>query len=605
MSTTIHEAAEAAIRAGLSVIPVDPDTKRPLGAWAQWQQERPKDAGHINGARAIGLVGGIVSGGLMCIDIDAKYDLTGKLIDDYTKFIEALAPGLIDKLLQQWTHGKGLHLIYRTAKPLKSMKLAERPATEEELSKKPEHKEYTLIETKGEGGQFLIAPSPGYELIGEITDIKTISEDEQEILLNAARSFNQVKDNRSEYKTKDGGEIAFDDFNRSADVPAIMERNGWKVCGNRGDTVYFSRPGKVRGISASWNHIPGRLYVFTSSSEFDARHVYTPFAIIAILEYGGDFKAAARSLRAQGYGSKPQGANVQSEGVKLITGRTAAIESEAKASICRVNDFIERIDALHTEGYKRGLSTGWQVLDTFYTIVKGHLNIVTGIPGHGKSEFIDNLAVNLARLQNWKFAIFSPENYPFEIHFQKLAEKYINKAFFGPSGFTKEDIQKAKEFINEHFFFLALGDDGATVDALLNAVGQVKVDGFILDPWNECEHMRPMSMNESEYIGYTLMKVRRFSRMHDIATWIIAHPTKLKKDKETKKYDPPDLYDISGSAAWFNKADNGLVVFRHDEQTEIIIEKIKYRFYGKKGSAFLRFKSLSGIFEEVHEADNW
>ena len=60
------------------------------------------------------------------------------------------------------------------------------------------------------------------------------------------------------------------------------------------------------------------------------------------------------------------------------------------------DDFVDATLSLYRDGRQRGLSTGWPSLDEFMTIRPGELSVVTGIPGSGKSEFIDALAVNLA-----------------------------------------------------------------------------------------------------------------------------------------------------------------------------------------------------------------
>jgi twinkle protein len=60
----------------------------------------------------------------------------------------------------------------------------------------------------------------------------------------------------------------------------------------------------------------------------------------------------------------------------------------------------------------------------------GQFTVVTGWPGSGKSEWLDALLVNLTK-SGWKFAIFSPENQPTELHIAKLLEKIAGKAVRG------------------------------------------------------------------------------------------------------------------------------------------------------------------------------
>ena len=73
----------------------------------------------------------------------------------------------------------------------------------------------------------------------------------------------------------------------------------------RDGTTYWRRPGKDIGISATTNFGGADLlYVFSSSTEFEAEKSYNRFGAYAVLNHGGDFHAAARALAQQGYGQK-------------------------------------------------------------------------------------------------------------------------------------------------------------------------------------------------------------------------------------------------------------------------------------------------------------
>lgn len=91
-----------------------------------------------------------------------------------------------------------------------------------------------------------------------------------------------------------------DDYDQRHDIPSLLLRHGWSKVGQ----YAWRRPGKSHGVSATFNHIPNRLYVFTSSTGFEPNHVYRPWHVYALLEHGGDFSAAARALAGQGYGER-------------------------------------------------------------------------------------------------------------------------------------------------------------------------------------------------------------------------------------------------------------------------------------------------------------
>ena len=274
--------------------------------------------------------------------------------------------------------------------------------------------------------------------------------------------------------------------------------------------------------------------------------------------------------------------------------------------IFEVSDFEDQIDALYDQkGPGRGESTGWTSLDRHYTVRPGEMTIVTGVPGHGKSENLDAIAVNLGLTNDWRFAIFSPENQPLERHFAKIAEKIIGKPFF--EGVTprmnRNELGRAKRIVRRYFSFIKPREDQLTVDGILELAKLVilrkGVTGLIIDPWNEIDHIRPASMTETEYISSALTKIRRFARDYSLHIWLVAHPTKLKKD-DSGNYPVPTPYDISGSAAWRNKADNCISVYRHldSNAVEIHVQKIRFKEVGQLGMVTLYYDHVTGRYRE-------
>jgi twinkle protein len=74
--------------------------------------------------------------------------------------------------------------------------------------------------------------------------------------------------------------------------------------------------------------------------------------------------------------------------------------------------------------------------------------------------------------------------------------------------------------------------------------------------------------------------------------FLIAHPKKM----QTKEGQPdvPTLYDISGSAHFYNKTDNGITVYRNaGDGVEIFIQKIRFQEYVGKPS----FKPCVFVYE--------
>lgn len=238
------------------------------------------------------------------------------------------------------TPSGGLHLLYRCEAAVDgNTKLARRPARLDELAVAPADRIKVLIETRGEGGYVITAPSNGgvhpsggawTMLAGDFESIATISAVEREALLDLAKSLDEMPrvPDREPAGGKRSVERPGDDFNARARWPDILE--GWTCLFTASDgNQHWRRPGKGIGTSATINEGgEGVLYVFTSSTEFDSPRAYSKFGAYAALHHVGDHKAAAAELRRQGYGSQPEAAGVATPAVELEEEREPPTSSE-------------------------------------------------------------------------------------------------------------------------------------------------------------------------------------------------------------------------------------------------------------------------------------
>lgn len=283
--------------------------------------------------------------------------------------------------------------------------------------------------------------------------------------------------------------------------------------------------------------------------------------------------------------------------------------------IFEASDVYERIDTLYYYGLPRGALTGWPTLDEHYTVKEGQWTLVTGIPGHGKSNFLDAMLVNVAEHQKWRFGMFSPENQPIERHFANLMEKYADAPFsFGPTErMSVEQRDQAKLWVNEHFYVILPDDEEGnwSIDGILALakalVFRKGIKGLVIDPWNELDHTRQSGLSETEHVSQALTKIRQFARSHGVHIWVVAHPAKLYKDADGK-YPVPTPYDVAGSAHWNNKADNALSVWRNrggkdEEVSDVHIQKIRFKEVGRVGRVSLRYDKRTGRFiDDIDQA---
>ncbi len=278
------------------------------------------------------------------------------------------------------------------------------------------------------------------------------------------------------------------------------------------------------------------------------------------------------------------------------------------SGIYRVHDMVEELTQIRVNGLDTGSSTGWTEMDALYRVKRGMMTIVTGIPSSGKSEFVDAILVNLANTEGWRFAVFSPENFPISLHVIKLAEKYIGKQYknplFNSLNMTQIEAADAFDFVGDHFTWIYPDDEKEKINLktiLAKALiikEQTGIDGLVIDPWNELEHDRS-GKSETDHISECLSMIRRFARKHNIHVWVIAHPQKMTKNKDGA-YDIPTPYDISGSAHWRNKADFCLCVHRENltvNKVDVCIQKVKFKHLGKVGKLRFDYEWYSGRFE--------
>jgi twinkle protein len=277
--------------------------------------------------------------------------------------------------------------------------------------------------------------------------------------------------------------------------------------------------------------------------------------------------------------------------------------------VFKVSDFEKEIDTLWEFGLQPGKTIDIPELDELITWETKRLCVWTGIPGSGKSEVLDLVNVKLNLEHGWKCAYWSPENFPISYHYAKLSEKILGTKFNKSKTDSASHIQ-GKEYIDDNFFWVAPEKDYTLDNILKKAEFLVRSKGikvFVLDPFNKIE-------NEVEYKqqGKLLDKMLHFAKHNDVLFHLVAHPKKLVKE-QSGKYPVPTMYDISGSADFWNKTDYGIAVYR--EQNELglfenfggaIIQKVKFKHLGKQGEWNWKYNYNNGRFEEkIGTIEGW
>jgi hypothetical protein len=362
--------ARAFEAASFSVVPVRADgSKAPAAFWKKHQTER---AGRdlvdewFTGNRfdGLGVICGAVSGGLEMIELEGRAVAEG--------YLPKLTAALADHgLAEVWTRiitgyldsspSGGLHTLVKVDGVVrKNTKLARRPSTPDELEAwkakeqlkvdneqdpvkqqrqqasldnvtRGEQVPQVLIETRGEGGFVVTAPSGGRShpsgkawamICGGIDTIATITSDERDALFAVASLLDEMPappaPPRPPRPRQAGDSLGDelrpgDDFAAKVDWADILDPHGITIVARYGNGYTLRRAGKSFGISGTigTRGDGDNLYMFSTSTLFEAETPYTKFGAYALLEHGGDHAAAARALRAEGYGSPRKQADSQ------------------------------------------------------------------------------------------------------------------------------------------------------------------------------------------------------------------------------------------------------------------------------------------------------
>lgn len=269
--------------------------------------------------------------------------------------------------------------------------------------------------------------------------------------------------------------------------------------------------------------------------------------------------------------------------------------------ISTAETYQDRLNDIFSQGTGKGFSTGYSSLDEIYTVAPAQMTVVTGYPSSGKSNFVDQIMVNLARGSDWKFAICSFENQP-ETHIARLMEIYMGKRFFeGQDRMTEAEKNKAFKWVNEHFVFIDHGgEEPSTLDSILErmkvTVKRWGIRGIVIDPYNYID-MNRKEMSETDAISQMLSKVQKFIKSNDVHCWFVAHPAKMTRSGNDQPR--PDGMAISGSMAWWAKTDCGVTVHRGEGVVvEIAVWKCRYRWVGTQGETTLLYNKIAGTYSE-------
>jgi|GEM_PF-136572 len=245
-----------------------------------------------------------------------------------------------------------------------------------------------------------------------------------------------------------------------------------------------------------------------------------------------------------------------------------------------INDF--------RNGVQMGHTTRFGTMDEYFRWKTGDINLWVGYGNHGKSTCMMQLMLTKSIYDGWKWAVFSPENFPANDFFNDMIEMYVGKWI---GNMTEQEYSEGCDFLNEHIFYVYPDNEHDIVsihEKFRYLVLKYGVDGVVLDPFNQLDHLQKNFEREDMYISRVLKDIKRFALSNGVVYNIVAHP-KTPKYNEDRSLPVVDMYDVAGGAMWGNKVDQIISYYRphfhtdkNDPNVEIHIQKLKRKRTGGK-----------------------
>ena len=236
---------------------------------------------------------------------------------------------------------------------------------------------------------------------------------------------------------------------------------------------------------------------------------------------------------------------------------------------------------------------------------------ITGIPTHGKTEFLDQCLLDLARLHGHESMIAGFEQTP-EEHVIKLSRKLIGLDITDKTWWRDGNVptyKQAYNFITGKIRHVDVTKIGGNVNEILeicakhikerrDAGGDPKY--LVIDPYNMLSIKGKFSGHEK--VEEILRRLTHFSHQMGVMAILVAHPFKMKVDDATGEYAVPDFYSVKGSSAFYEMSYHGLVVYRNADSVMVRVLKVKQNNLGERGGeAHFKYDRNSGRYQPIDE----
>jgi len=313
-------------------------------------------------------------------------------------------------------------------------------------------------------------------------------------------------------------------------------------------------------------------------------------------------------------------------------------ESPAR-DVIYLKDIREAMVQSYIKGDAKGETTYFNSIDPHWRWKLGEVNIMHGIPNHGKTTLMLQLMLIKSFKEGTKWGIFSPEQNPPIDFYKDLIHMYVGQSteHYHPNQMTLAEYNRGIDFMMEHFYFVYPKDDTPTPryinDRFEELIIKHDIKGCMTDPFNQLDNdWASAGGRDDQYIGVYLSKEKRFALDHNIYKIIVCHPKgNIEKVTDRNQTDDlmnagnhqlPDQYNLAGGAMWSNKVDNLLATyqpyylsrlrarrtqgneahfdtFRHPGLVQFVSQKIKkQKLIGRPGTANLIYNIETARYHE-------
>jgi len=291
------------------------------------------------------------------------------------------------------------------------------------------------------------------------------------------------------------------------------------------------------------------------------------------------------------------------EGVESVKKRILEAKECPLNNVVTLNDVRNELRDFYLNGSKSGFKIGLDGFDDIFSTYTKQFIVVTGIPTHGKSDFVDQMCIGYNLKYGWKTAYCSPENKPEFLHIDKICRKY---AGYRPETQIELDSLKwlkVESTVNDNFYHINFENGYSLKEVLAKAAELVKRKGIkclVLDPFNKIHLKESKRSDVNQYTNDYLNEIDVFCKKYDVLVIVVAHPVKQIKDKG--KMPEPDFYSIKGGGEWYDMSYHGLCVHRDFDRNTVSVRvmKVKFQNLGRnQANAVFMWNTNNGRYTKI------